>query len=178
MKRINRKQFEKLKELVSKAEIFQPEEYERMNKLSRGLHESYFNIGLDDFGRGKKAVLASNIIPYSIVKNKELVNFISDIVDQDPNSVMAIHKNIYFRGDKVLPHKDPSELSVLFILEDKYHGGEFFVDGKEKTSFKKNGDYVTYKGGIHTSREITAGVRETLAVWYSKFSPPTKQSIL
>ena len=178
MKRINRKQFQKLKELISQAEVFQPEEYEQMNKLSRGLHQSYFNIGFDDYGTGEKAVLASNIIPYSIVKNKELVNFISDIVDQDPNSVMAMHKNTYFRGNKVLPHKDPSEMSVLFILEDAYHGGEFFIDGKEKTSFKKKGDYVTYRRSIHTSREITAGVRETFAVWYSKFSPPTKKTLL
>ena len=117
---------------------------DQFNKLTYLLDttkvDSYSKYGFLQ-GPNKKR-LKSQATPLSFT-NKELVNFICEIANQDI-------------------------LKLVIITKDEYLGGKFYINGKDVPEFKSNGDYLIYDGSntSHGVHMVTKGLRQTLACFF------------
>lgn len=182
MSKLTPAQFKKLKELLSTAKQSTAEEFEELNRATDGVYGKYFNQNMEhdsSEGGADKHVTSTKITSYSL-KNTELKNFVSEIFNQDPNSINTIHTSDYKTGDSVAPHYDVSTFTVVIITEDKFKGGEFYLKEEYQPQFKSNGDYITYHGktSLHEVREVTEGIRQTLTFWFNVKEKPLFRKIL
>lgn len=70
----------------------------------------------------------------------------------------------YDSGQKCIPHIDPTDITVIILLNDGFEGGELFVRNR-KVNLNK-GDAIFFSDReIHSVYEITKGTRYALSVW-------------
>lgn len=115
---------------------------------------------------------SSDLIHYSLL-NEKLNKIISDITKRKTKDVLSLHTIKSLPPSETINHIDSySVLTLNILLEDRFKGGEFYLDGELYNGMCKKGDYVMYAGNkqYHAVRPITSGIRKTLIVWYHKSS--------
>ena len=143
-----------LLDLISKASFAENSEFAKVLSTTDGVYEGY---------------IGKQIKPLSL-DNTELVEVLCNLVDEKPKNMSTLHLVDYYKGYSVVPHKDASTLTLVIITEDNFEGGEFYLNNKIVSQFRKKGQYLTYNGEstLHEIKEITEGHRQTIACWFYK----------
>jgi len=117
-----------------------------------------------------KILATSKLIHYS-TRNEKLNKIINKLTNRDTADIISLHTIESHPPSETKPHVDtPSTCTLNILLEDKFEGGEFYLNENLYTGLAKKGDYVVYNGGKekHSVSKITKGIRKSLIVWYGK----------
>lgn len=149
-------QYNKLKDLLSSAKISKDKEYEELKETAPGVYKTKGYVG----GHHK--------MTYYSLDNTELKKFVSELVNQDENNIVTMHKIQYSPNAKTKAHYDKSTFTLVIMLESiELEGGEFYINNKF-VPFENKKEYITYNGGtdMHEVREIKNGYREVAVFWW------------
>lgn len=117
-----------------------------------------------------------NVVNFSF-ENKKLVNYLSNLVNQNPDKITTLHTMHYPQGSGIKAHKDGLATATLVIIlySSVEEGGEFYLNGEVRNDFKDRGDCMFYDGGsnIHEVKEIKKGSRMALVTWWNDNMPST-----
>lgn len=161
-------QYNKLKDLLNSAKISNSKEYEELKESAPGVYNTERYVG----GHHK--------MTYYSLDNTELKKFVSELVNQDENNIVTMHKIQYALKAKTKAHHDKATFTLVIMLESiDLEGGEFYING-EFTPFKEKREYITYNGGkdLHEVKKITKGKREVMVVWWYDKSKLTNNTSL
>ena len=95
------------------------------------------------------------------------------LTGRNAKDLLSIHTITTFKGAEVYPHKDTSSaISLSLILEDKFKGGDFYLNNNY-VDIKKAGDYLVFNGrkDSHKVTPITEGSRKVLIAFYKPNAP-------
>ena len=109
-------------------------------------------------------------VKYYTSTNEKLNKHIKNILKLDTYIPFIISEVNYFTGGFCNPHIDPqSDLTFNIMLEDKFEGGQVYVDGVP-TDFSKRGHGLTFEGKSqqHYIGKIISGKRKALSIWMKK----------
>jgi predicted 2-oxoglutarate/Fe(II)-dependent dioxygenase YbiX len=107
---------------------------------------------------------------YYDITNEDTNKKLASILGIENATPITIHIFTYHVGAEMVEHYDTNSYDTfVIILEDKFEGGVFYLNGKH-TEFKKRGDVARYNGSAspHEVTPITNGTRKVLVVWYPK----------
>lgn len=120
---------------------------------------------------------------YKISKDIDLVHYpttnsklnilLESLTGRNAKDLLSIHTITTFKGAEVYPHKDTSSaISLSLILEDKFKGGDFYLNNNY-VDIKKAGDYLVFNGrkDSHKVTPITEGSRKVLIAFYKPNAP-------
>ena len=107
---------------------------------------------------------------YYDITNEDTNKKLASILGIENTPPITIHIFTCHEGAEMVKHYDTNSYDTfVIILEDKFEGGVFYLDGN-RTEFKKRGDVARYNGSTtpHKVTPITKGTRKVLVVWYPK----------
>lgn len=112
--------------------------------------------------------------------NEKLLGLLHKYIQLNDESeyISNVHHIKYVVGEGAKPHTDDSisDKSYILLLDDKFEGGEFYLDNKH-IKFEK-GDLLEFQGHLlHEVKEITQGQREVLVI-FSKKKSKLKKTLL
>ena len=109
---------------------------------------------------------------YRVRLEQDTAEYISSLIDPINTSTETLviskkdlfYVNQYNKGDKCLPHVDPTKYTICIALNDDFEGGDFYVDNQVVKL--KTGDGVIFPGHAkHKLSELSSGSRMSLCVW-------------
>lgn len=148
--------------LIAELEHTQPASEEQMANI-KSLAEGLYNY--QKFATGNFEVcFYSN-------KNLTLNSILEEITGKKGDDIITIHTGYYRAGSESKRHVDNNSLLTFnMIIEGEFEGGDFYLNDKLISEFKKPGDYLIYEGRkeYHHVTPLTSGYRKVLVVWYKQ----------
>ena len=95
-------------------------------------------------------------------------NIIENIKTYLPDDYDYVSEKMYVTkydvGQQCIPHHDPTDITVIILLNNEFEGGEFFVRNR-KINLNKGDAILFGNKEIHAVSEITKGYRYALSLW-------------
>jgi hypothetical protein len=163
--RLNENEFQYLISELKKTDVMIEEDMKYIKSAHRQLYNAIQNL------RTEEVSLYTNKCLVLKLNNNKLNTFICNKFNEPLQNLYMMHRLIYSVGDFAKKHKDrfTTHKTVSIILSNKFEGGDMYIND-EIVSLNELGDYISFNGGndFHEVKEITAGERDVLIVWFSK----------
>lgn len=156
--KLTNEQLETIESLMKTSTLIREDERFKLKYYAPGVYD------VRNHERGKV-----EIVNFSL-DNPPLVNYLSDLVGEDPKNITTLHTIKYGLGSGLKEHNDKSTATLVITLHSEVEeGGEFWLRGEHRTDFTKRGDYLFYNGGtdLHEVTEIKKGWRMVLVAWWN-----------